>query len=69
MGDGMTYWQRLARWIANHLPRRVVYFALVRAEYEAREVQCPRTTEDLTFSQMCSLLHVILRDGLRIQAR
>ena len=67
MGGEMTLWQRLARWIANHLPRRIVYFAVVRAEREARIVQCPKTTEDLTFSQILCLLHVIIRDKLRIQ--
>ena len=65
MGEGITLKNRLARWCARILPRRVLYFAVVRARHEAEQVQCPRT-DSITASQMLSLLHVIMRDRLRV---
>ena len=62
MGDGMTYQQRLARWIADHLPRRVVYFAVVRAWAEATTGQWSDTeATGITASTMLSRLHVDMR--------
>jgi len=63
MGDGMTYQQKLARWLANHLPRRVVYFAVVRARDEATtgqwsDIEAP----GITVSAALSRLHVNMRD-------
>ena len=68
MGDGMRTRDRLARWIGVHLlPRRVLYYAVLRAAYEAEQVKCPRTEEQATISEVVSLLHVIMRDGLRVE--
>ena len=61
MGDGMTYQQKLARWLANNLPRRVVYFAVVRAWTEATTGQWS-DTEGITVSALLSRLHVNMRD-------
>ena len=65
MGEGMKFKDRLARWCAYLLPRRVLYFAVVRARDEAEQVQCPRT-DSMSISQTLSLLHVIMRDKLRV---
>ena len=62
MGDGMTYRQILARWIANHLPRLVVYFSVVRAWNEATTGQWP-DNETITVSTVLSRLHINMRDG------
>lgn len=67
MGEGMTGWQKLARWIAYRLPRRVLYFAVVRAWNETTTEPWP-DTDPITASQMLSRLHVRLRDG-KIQAQ
>ena len=61
MGDGITYQQKLARWIANHLPGQIVYFAVVRAWDEATTGQWPGT-ETITVSTALSRLHVNMRD-------
>jgi len=70
VGEGMTSWQKLARWIANHLPLRVIYFAVVRARHEMTEDKWPddRSGVELTVGGLLSRLHVKLRDG-KIQDR
>ena len=68
MGEGMLVKDKLARWIANHLPRRVIYFAVVRARYETTMDKWPGDTAEssATVSAVLSRLHVIMRDGTRI---
>jgi len=64
MGQPMSFKKKLARWIANHLPSRVVYFAVVRAWNEATTGRWSDTdATEITVSETLSRLHVIIRDG------
>jgi hypothetical protein len=65
MGEGMSAKDELARWVANHLPRRVIYFAVVRAWNAATTNGRWLDTEatEITVSETLSRCHVIMRDG------
>jgi len=61
MGDGMSVKDRVARWIAERLPRRVIYFAVVRAWNETTKGRY-HDTDPISASAILSRLHVIMRD-------
>ena len=66
MGKGISLKSRIARWIAKRLPRAVLYYAVLRAEYRATEDGWPDDPPPLgriTVGQLISRLHVMGRDG------
>jgi len=60
MGNRMTLKKRIARWLANRLPRRVVYFAIVRARAEVTTGQWSGTeATGITVSETLSRLTLL----------
>ncbi len=64
MGEGMLKKDRFARWLAYRLPRRIIYFAVVRAGVAATAGRWSNTeVPALTVIELLSRCHAIIRDG------
>jgi len=70
MGEPRPWWERawvnVARWMANHLPRLVVYFACIRLDDNARAFLQERGRDpghgNVSTSEALSAWHAVSRD-------